>query len=207
MHGGNVRHLGQSATRTATAGRIFEARFAGPSVARIDAPNVAAEDHDHVAPRDRVGPVQALEGGAVPVQQIGRDHREHRADQDAFRSDEGALGHERSLHRLGPEPERAQHADRAPALANGTHHHDAEAGDADQQAEREEALHQPEEALARREVLLDGTGGSTSRRGRRPGTVPCSSVTRAVSSTPGASSMKLVGARVVDIRARRPWRS
>ena len=60
------------------------------------------------------------------------------------------------LHRLRSEPERPEHADRAAAFANRPHHDDTEAGDADEQTERQEALHQPEEALARGEVLLDG---------------------------------------------------
>src|SRR4029450_2223278 len=48
----------------------------------------------------------------------------------------------------------AQHAEGAPPLAHRPDHPHAQAGDPDQQAQGQEALHQPEEAAAGGEVVL-----------------------------------------------------
>ena len=55
---------------------------------------------------------------------------------------------------VGLEPERAQHADLPAALAHGPHHDHADAGDADDEAEREVAAHQQEELLLLRHRVL-----------------------------------------------------
>ena len=66
------------------------------------------------------------------------------------------------------------------------HHHHPESDDPDQQPEGEEALHQPEEALARRKVLFDGL--PDRRRATSPAAknLPCSSVTSSTWSALGA---------------------